>query len=317
MILFYDEQSLHGRRAIVITRPQLFSKVRLLTSSIFIVSMSQAGFASYEGGSQSESVVLDPMTRNYILSNDGHEAEFSEKGISKESSQTVGFDAVTSENADVYAIPLSYGMPIGLLGGEEFINFSADLPYVNLEGPLGNENGLGDIRVGSEYFVEKEGIIFKGSFDVKLPTGDEEVGLGSGSTDLGFAVSGRQRIDNIGFNATAGYIIRGEGEVLGADIDYGNVINLVGGGEYQVKPAFWVGANLALVRIGTSDSSGFETDGLQTIDLIPNASYRINTDMTVMLDIIYPLSESVVDGDAPGDAPDRELSMSFGITSEF
>jgi hypothetical protein len=161
-------------------------------------------------------------------------------------------------------------------------------------------------------------MIFKGALDIKLPTGSEDDGLGTGSSDLGFAVTGRKRDGDIGFNATAGYIIRGDASPNNVDVDYGNVINLVGGGEYRVKPALWFGANVAYVRSGTSEFNGdFEGDGLQTVDLIPNASYRINTDMTVTLDIIYPLSESVVEGDTPGSDPDREVSMSFGFSSEF
>jgi len=300
----------------MIKRSHFLSGVGILTSSILLASISQTTSASESG--QSESVALDSIVRSQVLTNDGQEGAFSEQGISTEASRSVGFDAVTSDTVDVYVIPLSYGMPIGLLGGEEFINFSADLAYVSLEGATGDESGIGDTRVGAEYFMEKKGIIFKGVFDVKLPTGDEDVGLGSGSTDFGFAVSGRKRDGDVGFNATAGYIIRGDAKPNGFDVDYGNVINLVGGAEYRVKPALWAGANVAFVRTGTSEfNGGFEGDGLQTVDIIPNASYRLNTDMTVTLNVIIPLTESVVDGDAPGSEPDREMSFSFGLSSEF
>ncbi len=299
----------------MIKRSLPLSKLGILTSSILLASVGQTVSASESG--QGESFAIDTITRNYVLTNDGYDGEFSEEGISSDVRKSVGFDAITSDNVDVYTVPLSYGMEIGLLGGDEYINFSADLPYVSIESPAGDESGIGDVRVGAEYFVEKEDIIFKGAFDLKLPMGDEDVGLGTGSTDYGFAVSGRKRDGDIGVNATAAYIIRGEGSPNGFDIDYGNVISLVGGGEYQIKPSLWLGANLAYVRSGTSESGGFESDGLQTIDLIPNAAYRLNTDMTVTVNIILPLSESIVDGDAPGSEPDRELSMSFGFNSEF
>lgn len=97
-----------------------------------------------------------------------------------------------------------------------------------------------------------------------------------------------------------------------------SVITLAGGAEYRLQKDLWLGADLAYVRADTSEfTGGFETDGLQTLDLIPNVSYRINTDMTVTADVIYPIQESVVDGDFPGSAPDRELSFSFGFNSEF
>lgn len=297
-------------------RSYILSGVKILTSSIVLISTSQIALSSEAG--QGESIAIDSMTRAYVLTTDGQDAEFSEKGISSSVSKSVGFDAVSSDNVNVYAIPLAYGMPVGLLGGEEYINFSADLNYIKIEAPAGNESGVGDSRIGAEYFLEKEGIIFKGAFDLKLPTGDEDVGLGTGSIDFGFAVTGRKREGDIGFNATAGYIIRGDAKPNGFDVDYGNVINLVGGAEYQVKPALWAGANVAYVRSGTSEfNGGTEGDGLQTIDVIPNASYRLNTDMTVALNIIIPISESVVEGDNPGPDPDREMSFSFGFSSEF
>jgi hypothetical protein len=290
-------------------------KISLLTSSIILISAGQA-FASE--AYQAESIALDSMTRSQILSTDGDEGSFSESGIAKQAKKSIGFESITSDNVDIYAIPLSYGLPISLLGGEEYLNLSADLPYVSIEAAPKDESGLGDIRIGAEYFIEKNNIIFKGAVDLKLPTGDEDVGLGTGSTDLGISITGRKREGDIGFNATAGYILRGDAKPNGTDVDYGNVINLVGGGEYQVKPALWVGANIAFVRTGTSEfNNGFEGDGLQTIDLNPNAAYRLSSDMTVTFDIIYPLTESVVEGDLPGPDPDREMSFSFGFNSEF
>jgi hypothetical protein len=290
-------------------------KISLLTASILLVSTGK-GFASE--AYQAESIALDPMTRSQILSTDSDEGEFSETGISKQAKKTVGFESVTSDNVDIYILPLGYGLPISLLGGEEYLNLSTDLPYVSIEAPAGDETGLGDVRVGAEYFIEKNKIIFKGAVDLKFPTGDEDAGLGTGSTDLGLSLTGRMRKGDVGFNATAGYIFRGEADPNGIDVDYGNVLNLVGGGEFQVKPALWVGANLAYVRAGTSEfNNGIEGDGLQTVDLIPNASYRLGDDMTVTFDIIYPLTESVIEGDFPGSDPDREMSFSFGFNSEF
>lgn len=290
-------------------------KLSALTSSI-LISFSSSLMASE--AYQAESVALDSMTRSQVLTTDGDEGEFSEKGIAKEAKKTIGFESITSDNVDIYTIPLGYGLPFSLMGGEEYINLSADLPYVNIESAAGDESGVGDIRVGAEYFIEKNSIIFKGAVDLKLPTGEEDDGLGTGSTDLGLSVTGRKREGNVGFNASAGYIFRGDASPNGFDVDYGNVLTLVGGGEYQAKPALWLGANLVFVRASTSEfSGGFEGDGLQTIDLVPNAAYRLGTDMTVTLDILYPLTESVVEGDFPGPDPDREMSISFGFNSEF
>lgn len=290
----------------------------LCTKSILAVSLLSlfSGQAvSAEG--EADTIALDPIARSYLLSNNGKEASFSEKGISKEDSKSVGIDVVTSESANLYSIPVAYGKPIQLLGGEEYINLSADIPYINAEAPAGGENGLGDVGLAVEYFIEKESIIFKAEASMKLPTGDEKVGLGTGSTDLGMAFTGRKRMEQIGFNATMGYILRGETTISGQDIDYGNVITLAGGAEYRLQKDLWVGANLAYVHAGTTDNEGFKIDGLQTLDLIPNISYRVNSDITITADLILPVQESVIDGDFPFDAPDREISFSFGFNSEF
>ncbi len=292
------------------------SKQHLLVAGILAFSFTQTAIASELG--QGESIVVDSISRSQILTSDSPEAEFSEKGISKEASKSVGFESVTSDNVDVYVVPLGYGLPISLLGGDEFINFSSDLPYINVELPTGNKSGLGDIRVGAEYFIEKNNIIFKAAMDVKFPTGDEEDNLGTGSTDFGFSVTGRKRSDDIGFNATAGYILRGEATVSNFKRDYGNVLLLVGGGEYKLKPNFWVGANAAYVHSGEDEFSvGGNNPGLQTMDVIPNASFRLNTDMTIVAEIIIPVQDSLVNGTAGAVEPDREVTMSFGFNSEF
>ncbi len=292
----------------------LIFKSTLLTTTL--IALPAHVLASEAG--QVESVALDPITRSYVLSNDGKEAQFSEGGISKEVSKSVGIDIVMSDNIGLYSIPLAYGMPVQLMGGEEYLNLSGDIPYFNVEAPTGDENGLGDVGFTAEYFVESNGAILKAELNLKFPTGDEDVGLGTGSTDFGIGFTGRKRMGNLGFNSTVGYIIRGDATVNNFDVDYGNVFSFSGGAEFRVQKALWLGANVAYVYSGTSEfNGGAEGDGLQTFDIIPNASYRISTNMTVTADLIYPVQESVVDGDVPADDPDREMSFSFGFNSEF
>ena len=53
-----------------------------------------------------ESIALDPIARAHILSNNGKEALFSEKGISTKDSKSVGLDVVVSENIKFYSTRL-------------------------------------------------------------------------------------------------------------------------------------------------------------------------------------------------------------------
>jgi len=281
------------------------------------VLVSSAALASESGVGQADSVLLDSLTRSYISSTDSLDGDFAEKGISDEKSRSVGLDVVTSENVDVYAVPLSHGMPMSLLGGQEYLNLNADIPYVKVESPAGNESGLGDIKLGAEYFVKQQGAIVKAAVDLKLPTGDVDKFLGTDSTDIGLSLTGRKREALLGYNATAAYVIRGEGDVAGGTLDYGNTLSLSGGAEYKLGDALWGGVNGAYVRTGTSEINNFETDGLQTFDIIPNVSYDLNVGMSVVASLVIPVYEGVVDGDAPGDEPDREVSMSLSFSSDF
>jgi hypothetical protein len=286
-----------------------------LLASVFVLTLPQV-YAS--DVSQGQSIALDSISRSLILSNDSKDAEFSEKGIAKEAKKSIGIQAVTSDNVDVYAIPLGYGLPISLLGGEEYINFSADIPYVNIEATAGDESGIGDVKLGAEYFIEKNRAIFKAAFDLKLPTGEEDDGLGTGSMDMGFSVSARKRNERIGFTGTAGYTLTGEGEPNSFKRDYGDVITLVGGMEYSLKSAFWAGVNIAFVRTGETEFDvGGNAPGLQTLDLVPNASFRIDSEKTLTAEMIIPVQDSYVGTSTGFPDPDRELSFSFGFTSEF
>lgn len=292
-----------------------FFKISLLTTSTLLILVEHV-FAS--AAYQADSIALDPITRSQILSSGSNDGEFSDADTSKKMKKTIGFETVTSDNVDMYILPIAYGFPMNLLGERDYLNLSADFLYLNIEAPSANETGLSDVRVGAEYFIRKNIMLLKCAVDLKFPTGDEDLGLGTGSSDLGLSLTGRMRKGDVGFNATVGYIFRGEADPNGIDVDYGNVINLVGGGEFQIKPTLWAGAKLAYVRAGTSEfNNGIEGDGLQTVDLIPNAWYRLSEQITVSLDIIYPLIESVIEGDFAGSEPDREMSLNFGVNSEF
>lgn len=213
---------------------------KLLHGAIALPLLFATSSAFSSAAGQAESVALDSLTRSYVLSTDSRDAEFAEQGIAKEESRSVGLDIVSSDNVDLYSVPLSYGIPMSVLGEEEFLNVGADIPYFSAEDPAGGENGLGDISLGAEYFVEQNDMIVKLGVDLKLATGDEEKSLGTDSTDIGVSLTGRKRDGMLGYNATAAYVIRGEGTVFGVKRDYGNMISLSGGGEYKLAYGLWL-----------------------------------------------------------------------------
>ena len=110
-------------------------------------------------------------------------------------------------------------MPV--YGLTDNIEVSCELPFDILrpkDGP--NEKGLGDINlvVKTLFFPEKEltpSLLLKTV--VKLETGDEDDGLGSGDEDIGLILATTKSIGPITIHGNAGYTFVGD--------DYDNTLN--------------------------------------------------------------------------------------------
>ena len=94
---------------------------------------------------------------------------------------------------------------------------SVTVPYLSLTNETGSvsttESGIGDIilRGGRVLVPEGEsGLSLYGSLAVKLPTADENKGLGTGETDYGAFFSLHQRLEKIKLSFMGGYIKVGD-----------------------------------------------------------------------------------------------------------
>lgn len=94
---------------------------------------------------------------------------------------------------------------------------SVTVPYLSLTNETGTvsttESGIGDIilRGGRVLVPEGEsGLSLYGSLAVKLPTADENRGLGAGETDYGAFFSLHQRLEKIKLSFMGGYIKVGD-----------------------------------------------------------------------------------------------------------
>ena len=94
---------------------------------------------------------------------------------------------------------------------------SVTVPYLYLVNKTGSattsESGIGDIilRGGRVLLPEDdEGISLDGALAVKLPTADENKGLGTGAADYGAFAGLHKRIESVKFSLTGGYIIIGD-----------------------------------------------------------------------------------------------------------
>ncbi|MFA5937722.1 MAG: hypothetical protein WC809_00075 [Sinimarinibacterium sp.] len=101
-------------------------------------------------------------------------------------------------------------------------DFSATVPYLRLNtdsgGTSATESGIGDIvaRAGKVLAPDAfDELSLYGSVAVKLPTADEDKGLGTGETDLGAFLAARWPLGNLRLNLQGGYIKSGLGHSEG------------------------------------------------------------------------------------------------------
>ena len=104
------------------------------------------------------------------------------------------------------------------------------------------ENGIGDLTIGAKWqFVGETAWCPRQAFapSVKLPTADEDEGLGSGETDYDLTwIASKDLTERMGAHFNAGYSILGEpsGEAVGDVAHYGIAL------DYQLTaPLQWIG----------------------------------------------------------------------------
>lgn len=94
-------------------------------------------------------------------------------------------------------------------------DLNATVPYLRLttDSPTGSgtESGLGDIvtRVGAVLSPNTGAFSFYGALALKVPTADEERGLGTGQTDIGAFLSARRALGRLRLSLQGGYIKTG------------------------------------------------------------------------------------------------------------
>ena len=126
-------------------------------------------------------------------------------------------DFGTSVRTDLYATKLELGT------SREHYDAAISVPYLALhEEGVGTETGVGDVIVNGGYLLlpeTRQGISLKGSLAIKIPTANEDKGLGTGKTDLGGFVTLNKHWSSFKGSIQFGYIKVGDPE----GIDYKNI----------------------------------------------------------------------------------------------
>lgn len=163
---------------------------------------------------------------------------------------TAGFregDFGTSANNELYTLTPEFGYV------SDLFDLSASIPFHNLTvksgGLSSSESGIGDaiLRGGKRLWQDEQAkYSLRGALTLKLATGDENNGLGTGATDIGVSVSGTHRISAYGFTALVGYTQVGEP----AGVSYDDVVS------------YGVGANRSFTRTNVFASLQGQTSSL-------------------------------------------------------
>jgi hypothetical protein len=149
---------------------------------------------------------------------------------------TAGFregDFGTSVNNELYSLTPEFGYV------SESYDLSASIPFHSLSvsggGVSASESGIGDavLRGGKRLWRDEQAAFsLNGALTLKLATGDENKGLGTGGTDVGASLSGTRKVGAYAFTALAGYTQVGEP----SGVTYDNVVS------------YGIGANRSFTR---------------------------------------------------------------------
>lgn len=137
------------------------------------------------------------------------------------------------------------------------------------------ESGLGDIWLGATYSVKNtigDDVFLDLGAKVKLPTADEDKGLGTGETDYTLQADLFKAMGKITPFATLAYKIKNDPPGLTLD----NVIYLSGGADYKLSELRHIGASLDYQEAASSNSD-------DALELFGYVSQKINNSWSTTL----------------------------------
>lgn len=186
-------------------------------------------------------------------------------------------------------------------------SFNASVPYIiKKELPVGGEtfeaSGIGDISIGVSYgkYLENYNTYLSVNTMVKLPTGDEKnseessygfeqlIPLGTGSTDIALGLAGYYFMDAFTFKGNLLYKMNGECDYPYAywngtetiddpTQDIGDLFVFTAGADYRWQYRLTFGMDIVYGSIMPSEIEGDDQkDGMQYLDIMPNAKYAIS-----------------------------------------
>lgn len=200
-------------------------------------------------------------------------------------------DFNSGQDVTLLQLEASYGLK------QESYDFSVFIAYQKLSEDLVSESGAGDIilRAGKELYSKS---IYDDSLymsaALKLPTADENKGLGSGETDVGGFLNYTQRLDAFNLLYSVGYIFTGDSTAL----NYNDILSY-GIGISKLLDSIYVYSNLQ-GRQQTLPA------GENPLELVGGLFYALQPDQFIRADILFGLSDASSD-----------FGISIGVTHWF
>jgi hypothetical protein len=162
----------------------------------------------------------------------------------------LAFDHARDDNRDKYYVPslqVAYGLT-------ERIEIAAGLPYLFFDPKEGGKtDGVGDLYGYLKYRVWGERDLYPALTlkpFLKLPTADEDKGLGSGKTDFGVTAAFSESFTGFNLHLDATYVVYGERDVTDA-------LSLGLAGEFEIVKGFNL---VSEVRYGNNFNSSRKDD---------------------------------------------------------
>lgn len=193
-------------------------------------------------------------------------------------------DFGTGVTSDLSSLTLSLGATA------QDYEFNGSLPYLRLgEGNAGSQSGIGDavLRAGRNIALDAPGDTrLNLAFAVKLPTADEDKGLGTGETDVGGFASVSRRWSTVKATLSLGYIKVGDP----AGLDYNDVVT------------YGVGLSKNFSRAGgyvSLDGRSAMMDGADApLELSAGGFYLLDARYAVTGGVFFGLSDGSADAGA-------------------
>jgi hypothetical protein len=181
----------------------------------------------------------------------------------------VNGDFDTGVNSTTSQLTAKYGY----FGSRYFLSASMSYLNANTDG-LDRQSGLGDTILEAGYIYRAKDNDFKlfPSVSIKLPTANEDDGLGTGESDLGVFLDGQKNCGPIVCTAGVGYIFIGEP----AGMDLNNILQLTAGvykGFQKAGLSTYVQYNSAMID-GRTDPVKFGAEWFYLMNL--NTTFYVN-----------------------------------------